>query len=157
MQNRSGFNALAYAAIPAALAIGALYWLAFGKGLHYFGRELSQEQRAASWVGAMVAPKEPVKIEALNAPDAVVRIDRLQFDGGDLWIYYSASGEATFIRYFWKQYAPDGTVVTAGDGYPSIQGEGQSPDDLRAGEKAELHLKIKTDPRTVRMTVWMGR
>lgn len=156
MNNGFGISTFFYFAIPAVLAIAALWWLAFGEGIHYFTRALSQEQRAAEWVGAKVKPRAPLKIEIDTAPDAQVKIDRANFDGGDLWIYYSSEGGAEFIKCNWKEYAPDGTIVASKERiYPTVDGEGQSPDSLGPGERAELHLKVLSDPRAVSIKIWM--
>lgn len=157
MNNGYGISTFFYFAIPAVLGLAALYWLAFGQGLHYFQRTLSQESRAAEWVGAKIKPRAPMKIEMVNQPDARVRIDHATFDGGDLWIYYYSELGASYIQFNWKEIAPDGTVVAAKEnGYPSVYGEGQSPNELAAGERAELHLKINSDPRAVSIRLWMS-
>lgn len=157
MNNGFGISTFFYFAIPAVLGLAALWWLAFGEGLHYFSRTLSQERRAAEWVGAKIKPRAPLKIDVYNAPDSPVKIERATFDGGDLWVYYSSEGGAQHIKANWKEYAPDGTVVASDlNIYPSIEGEGQSPNDLSAGERAELHLKISSDPRAVSIKVWMS-
>lgn len=156
VNNGFGISTFFYFAIPAVLGLAALYWLSFGEGLHYFNRSLSQENRAAEWVGAKIKPRAPMKIEIQNMPDSQVIIDHASFDGGDLWIYYYSEHGARYIQFNWKEIAPDGTIVAASDGYPSVYGEGKSPDDLAAGERAELHLKIDSDPRAVSIKLWMS-
>lgn len=157
--NVRGISTFFLFAIPAVLALAALWWLAFGQGLHYFRRALSQEKRHAEIVGAVVLPKEPLKITISDRRDAAVRIDRAEIDGGDLWIYYKNFGSSTSssIQFTWKLYAPDGTVVKSQWGYASIHGYDNAPDQLDPGERGELHLKIPPDARAVRIDLRMGR
>lgn len=153
----TGISTFFYFAIPAVLAVAAIWWLAFGQGLHYFLRAVSQEKRHAEIVGAAIPPQDPLQIRISDPRDAPVRVDRAEIDGGDLYIYYKNFGRsrAGSIRYTWKLIAPDGTVVKSQQGYPSIYGEGHSPDELDPGERAELHLKIDSDPRAVILDIRM--
>jgi hypothetical protein len=153
----AGVSQFFFFAIPLVLAVGATAWLTFFDGAHQLQRAWSQEKRHAEFVGAPRPIKAPLKIIAEPARDARVIVDHAEINGGDLWIYYknvSASRVAS-IRFNWKEASPDGTVVAFGEGYPSIYGESHSPDELDPGERAELHLKIKSDPRAATMTIWM--
>jgi len=147
----TGLSTFFYFAIPAVLAIAAIWWLAFGEGLHYFRRTLSQEKRHAEIVGAAILPKEPLKIHLTEGRGQVLRIERAEIDGDDLWIYYRNTGNSSvqLIRYRWKLIAPDGTVVKSEDNYVSIHSENKAPDALDAGERGEAHIKIESDPRAV--------
>jgi hypothetical protein len=55
------------------------------------------------------------------------------------------------MKFAWRLIAPDGTIVKAQSGYMDIYGGG--PDTLGAGEKAEAHIKVKGDPRAVKLTI----
>lgn len=152
-----GVSQFFYAAIPAVLALAAIWWLAFGQGLHYFRRALSQEKRHAEIVGAAILPKTPLKIRISDTRDAAVQIDRAEIDGGDLWIYYKNTGDFKkgSIRFTWKQISPDGTVVSSLSGFADVYGENRAADSLDPGERGELHLKIEPDPRAVILDIRM--
>lgn len=154
----SGFSALMFALIPWALAIAAAAWLVFFDGARILARTMSQEKRAATYVGAKVAPKEPMKIEIKAQPNDRIVIDKVDFDGGDLWVYYrnAGTGRETYIKFAWQQLAPDGTIIKSGDGYPDIYSENDAPSDLDGGQRAEMHLKITTDPRAATLAIRMG-
>lgn len=155
----SGVSQFFYFAIPAILALAAIWWLAFGEGLHYFRRALSQEKRHAEIVGAVILPKGPIKITLSDSRDAAVRVDRAEIDGGDLWIYYKNFGQqrATSIQFTWRLIAPDGTVIKADDGYIEISAENSAPGSLEPGERGEAQLKIKSDPRAITLDIRMRR
>lgn len=155
--NIRGVSTFFLFAIPAVLALGALWWLAFGEGLHYFRRELSQEKRHAEAVGAGVLPKNPIEIKIIENRVASVRVDRAEIDGGDLWVYYKNFGQSRkeYIRYQWRLIAPDGTIVQSQEGYPSIYSKTSSPDSLMPGQRAEMRLKITADPRAVILEIEM--
>lgn len=137
---------LGYSLIPAALAIGALYWLSFGQGLHYFQRELAQEKRRAEIVNATPLPTAPLEIRLDERRDASLVIERAEIDGSALWVYLKNIGQQKkrFIQIHWKLIAPDGTVVKAGANYASLRG---GPDELEPGERAEVKLNVDADPR----------
>jgi len=153
----SGVSQFFYFAIPAVLALAAIWWLSFGQGLHYFRRALSQEKRHAEIVGAAVLPKAAMKIKIVDARDAAVRIDRAEIDGGDLWVYYKNVGHsrASDIGLTWRLIAPDGTVVKAHSGYVMIYSENNAPDSLEPGERGEAHYDIPSDPRAVTLELAM--
>jgi hypothetical protein len=46
-QEIKGVSTFFYWSIPAVLALAAIWWLAFGEGLHMFNRQLAQEKRSA--------------------------------------------------------------------------------------------------------------
>jgi len=150
-----GFSTFMYFAIPLVLAIAAVWWLAFGQGLHYFRRGLSQEKRRNEVVGAKILPQEPIKIRLKNLRDDAVQIERADIDGGDLYLYYrnKSHSRSSSIRFEWRLKAPDGTVVAAKDGYMSIYAVNNAPDSLEAGELGEAHLTISPDPRAVVLEV----
>lgn len=144
----SGVSQFFLFAIPAVLALAALWWLAFGEGLHYFRRALSQEKRRAEVVGAVSLPREPIKIEIKNSRENPVVIDRAEVDGGELYVYVTNRGRATvkWMQLRWALKAPDGTIVASKDWLLESYG---GPAELASGERAELHIKIKADPRAV--------
>lgn len=155
----TGVSQFFFFAIPAVLALAGIWWLAFGEGVHYFRRALSQEKRHAEIVGAAVLPKAPIKITLSDRRDAAVKIDRAEIDGGDLWIYYRNLGQSrvTYIQFTWRLIAPDGTVIKADDGYIEISSNNSAPGSLEPGERGEARLKIESDPRAVTLDVRMSR
>ena len=151
MNNNSsnGISMFFYFAIPAVLAVAAIWWLAFGEGLHYFERELSQEKRHAEIVGASPLPKESLKLETHVSRECPLVIDRAEIDGSELYVYIHNAGSANieYAKLFANLLAPDGTVVASGGGYIAISFNG--PEIMRPGMKAELRGSIPTDPRGV--------
>lgn len=141
----SGFSQLAYFAIPAVLGLAAIYWLAFGQGLHYFRRELSQESRHNIVVGAKILPKSPIDIQFSGKRDGTIKITRAEIDGGDVWVWYQNVGQsrAIFIDISWSLLSPDGTVIKQYKNYASSYYGAQ---ELDAGEKGEFHFPITSDP-----------
>ena len=153
----NGLSQFFFFAIPAILGLAALYWLAFGQGLHYFRRALSQEKRHAEAVGAAVLPKEPLKITIGDSRNSQIRVDTVELDGGDLWLYYKNVSQSTInhIQFTWKQIAPDGTVVKSDHGYISASSSNNAPGSLDGGQRGEAHLKISADPRAVVFAIRM--
>jgi hypothetical protein len=147
----SGVSQFFFYAIPAVLALAALWWLAFAEGAHSFRRLLSQEKRHAEIVGAAKLPKAPMKITVKNSRDESLEIDRAEIDGKDLWIYYKnvGPGSVRAIQLEWRLIAPDGTVLKAEKGHVSIYSENDAPDALDAGERGEAKYKLPSDPRAV--------
>lgn len=155
-----GISQFFYFAIPAVLVLAAIWWLAFGEGLHYFKRALSQEKRHAEIVGVTKPLKEAVKIVISDTRDAAVRIDRAEIDGGDLWIYYKNFGDSRvdFIEFTYKLISPDGTVVKQESSYiAALAWRSKAPGSLDPGERGEAHLKIAADPRAETLNVRMGK
>jgi hypothetical protein len=154
-----GLSQFFYFAIPAVLGLAAIYWLAFGEGLHYFRRVLSQEKRHAEIVGARILPREPMKITIHHQLGESLTVDRAEIDGGDLWVYYKNTGASGVrgIQLTWRIVAPDGTVIKAGDRqYVSVYSKNDAPDELDAGERGEAHFKIPSDPRAVTLDLRMS-
>jgi hypothetical protein len=152
-----GVSTFFYFAIPAVLALAALWWLAFGQGLHFFVRQISQEQRAATAVGADPLPKESMKITISDPRDAAVRVEKVEIDGGDLWVYYKNFGatRASYIKLLWRLVGPDGTVLKSREGYVDIYSRNSAAGSLEPGERGEAQFKIPSDPRSVRLDVRM--
>jgi len=144
--NFKGLSTFFFFAIPAVLGLAAVYWLAFGKDLHYFRREMSQEDRHNEVVGAKILPKNAIDIQFFNKPDDVIAITRAEIDGGEVWVWYQNVGQfrATFIEFHWSLVSPDGTVIKQDDNYAAVyRGAGE----LDPGEKGEVHFPIISDPR----------
>lgn len=153
-----GLSAFFYFAIPAVLAIAALWWLAFAGELHMLSRTLSQEKRSAVAVGAADLPKEPIKLQIEQRRNSPLSIDRAEIDGRDLWVYYRnvSKSPITYIQLPVRQIAPDGTVVSAYGSYVSVYSENNAPDTLDGGQRGEAHYRINLDPRTVILEIRMS-
>jgi hypothetical protein len=149
----TGISTFFLFAIPAVLALAALWWLAFGQGVHYFRRELSQEARHNEIVGAKVLPKSPIQIHLSNHRDSPLIIDRAEIDGGDLWVYYKNTGQSNVsgLRLRWQLIAPDETILKASEGYIHIYSENDAPDELGPGQRGEAKYKLPSDPRAVKL------
>jgi hypothetical protein len=157
--NVRGVSTFFLFAIPAVLALAAVWWLAFGQGLHYFKRELSQEQRSAEAVGASALPAEPLKIVITDEKDAAVRVDRVEIDGKRVWLYYKNFGQSRvsdFIEVSWRLRAIDGTVIKSKSTYANLI-DYDAPGGLGAGERAEAKFDIVSDPRAVVFEIGMHR
>jgi hypothetical protein len=128
--------------------------LAFGRGVHSFSRELSQEARHNIVVGAKILPKDAIDIKFAGRPDDVIKITRAEIDGGDVWVWYQNVGQSSmkFIEYHWSLVSPDGTVIKQGGTYASI---GDGAQELDPGEKGEVHFSIVSDPRAKTLKLWM--
>lgn len=148
----TGFSTFMLFAIPAVLALAAIWWLAFGEGLHYFTRELDQEKRHAIAVGAEVLPKEPIQVKIHTERNASLTVTKAEIDGDKLWAYVSNQGQSTiqYGRLWWNLIAPDGTVVNGGAWYIISLG---GPQFIRPGQTAEINTTIKGDPRAVAIEV----
>jgi hypothetical protein len=144
--NLKGLSTFALFAIPAVLGLAALYWLAFGKGVHYFRRELSQEVRHNEVVGAKILPKEAIDIQFAGQRDDAIKITRAEIDGKDVWVWYQNVGQSRlqFIEFHWSLVSPDGTVIKQAWNYANVFDGAQ---DLDPGEKGEVHFPIASDPR----------
>ena len=152
----TGISQLAYFAIPAVLGLAAIYWLAFGQGVHYFRRQLSQEARHNEVVGAKILPKNAIDIQFAGRPDAAVKITRAEIDGGDVWLWYQnvGQGRAMFIKFTWSLLSPDGTVIKQDSVYARTYDGAQ---ELDPEEKGEVHFPIVSDPRAKTLKISVGK
>lgn len=152
----TGISTLALYAIPAVLGLAALYWLAFGRGVHSFHRELSQEARHNEVVGAKILPKTAIDIQFRGQRDDPIKITRAEIDGEDVWVWYQNVGQsrADYIGFHWSLLSPDGTVIKQDGTYAGVYDGAQ---ELDPGEKGEVHFPIISDPRAktlkLRMTL----
>ena len=135
--------------IPLILGLAAAVWFGFYLNVHYFRRELSQEERAAIYVGAKERPKSKINIETPN--HGIVKIDRVDLDGTAAMLYFhnSGTGVLTFLKASWTLISPDGTRMASGSDYiENING----PTTLGPGEKGEAIFQgyqgIRIDSRT---------
>ncbi len=144
----NGISKLALFAIPAMLALAACWWLAFGEGLHYFNREVSQEDRHAIVTnGTTAMPTAPLKISIKSPRNAALVIDRAEIDGGKSWVYAhnSSASRIEYGQIAWRLISESGITLKSGGGYLNIDWHG--PQTLEPGERVELSCDIEADPR----------
>jgi hypothetical protein len=128
------------------IGLGCGVWLGFFHDVHDLNRQLATEDRHAEVVGAKPLPVEPVKLQIDVERDFCLVIDSAEFDGDNIWIRYHMACAEDFAALYWKQVAPDGTIVENGYAW-IITGGG-----LARGEKGEFktdEYQFHLDPRTV--------
>lgn len=145
-----GFSELCLAVIPWILGLAAVVWFGLYVSVHEFNRTVTQEKRAADWVGEKTPPKAAVKLVIKNRERGCTKIESAHFDGDDLWVYAQRiCGGPGYAEIHWKAVAADGTVVSAG--YDNSTGL-ESADD---GERAEYKpYSYKPDPRTTAVILY---
>lgn len=133
-------------AIPAVLGIAALMWLSAYIGVMKYKHELSQQERAAIYVGVKDPPKEKLKINVERRDcTEIVGVD---VNGKDL-LLYAKNGchkRLDYLTWNWELTSPDGTTIDSG--YTNL-----CPHP-KPGLKAECRMKISDDERGVSLTVW---
>lgn len=150
-----GFNAgqrnigrLFLFAIPLALGLGASTWLGVWIGIHQWKHELSQQDRAAAYVGAMERPTSKIKVDIVQK--GCVTIDKVDLDGKTLLIYTTnhCHTEISYLDWHWALLSPAGVSIAAeetnGCTYP------YEPND-----KSECKMKVSDDDRGALLRVWL--
>ena len=140
--------------VPVAIcicAIAAVYWLFFAQDARQFGREVSQENRLASAVGAKPLPVEPLKIEIKENKRGCGVLESIELtDKGFISYIRNRCATRVNVELHWKQIAPDGTVVNSGWTYAAH--------DLSQNEREEWNNSFSyefiSDPRVVRDVFW---
>jgi hypothetical protein len=150
----SGMSQFFLFAIPAVLGLGAAMWLGVWIDAHHFRHELSQEDRAASYVGAGVRPTDKIKIVIRD--ESCVHVTRADLDGADLLIYTEnhCGRSIAFMEWHWQLLSPDGTVIK-GNWYNT----GNCAAPISNGDKAECHVDVTdysgtVDDRASTLRVW---
>lgn len=138
------------AAIPAVLGIAASIWLGVWIGAHDFRHQLSQEERAADYVGAQELPKGKIAITVLDK--SCVRIRKADIDGDSLIVYVKndCRRNLDYIEIHWQQIAPDSTIL--GGGYDNGI-DCEMPKAASAASECRFHLR-EVDDRTVAISLW---
>jgi hypothetical protein len=135
------------------LAVGCTVWLGFFSDKHDYSRKLTTEDRRAVAVGANPLPITPVQIIIKPRRKECVILDKVEFDGADLFVNYHMGCAETYSALRWKQRAPDGTIIDSGEQY-IIAGS-----MINRGEKGEWKTEylFHLDPRTVTVEVTASR
>lgn len=142
------FGRLALALIPWALGIGFAAWLGVWVALHQYRHELSQEDRAAVYVGAAERPKSKLAVDIIPQDCSV--ITRADINGEDLLLYAknNCHAKVRYMEWHWEALSPDRTVIHGG--YENWK----CPDVIMPGDVAECKLSINMDDRTAVIRVW---
>lgn len=139
-----GIGTFAFAAIPWVLAIGATAWLGLYMAFHEDKKilandrkELTQEERMATYVGAAERPQQKVKIEEGHSD--CVALSRAEFDGTELLMYAENrchGAPLDYLAWHWQLIAPDGTALS--QGYTNL-----CPIPTNHGQKAECKQTLR--------------
>jgi hypothetical protein len=139
-------------AIPLVLGLAAAVWLGVYIDAHEFNHELSQEDRAASYVGATERPKSKIAVEIQNQD--CTRITRADVDGEILLLYArnDCHEREDYFAWHWQEISPNGTIIH--------QGYTNSCPIPGPSEVAECSMNIgdfsgeSVDDRTDKIRVW---
>jgi hypothetical protein len=135
--------------IPWALGIGAITWLSVWVGVHEYRREINQENRAATYVGASERPSSKLVIEVKSKDCSV--ITRADANGDEL-IIYALNGchkSLDYLAWHWQGLSPDGTVIAQ-----HYTNAATCSVPVYPGDKAECKLTISTDDRIKTLRIW---
>jgi hypothetical protein len=137
-----------------AVGIGFGVWFGLLRDIHWFDREVSQEDRHAEIVGASPLPKERVRLVINRRHEGCAVADRAEVDGDKLWVYYHNGCQSTIsvgydnvVDVIYKGIAPDGTVVSSS----YEQANWGTP--LDPGQKIEFAHTFEDDPRIATMEI----
>lgn len=135
--------------IPWALGIGFMVWFGAWAGVAKYKHDISQERRAAVYVGAETKPEEKIKLDVVKHD--CTTISRADVNGSDLMIYArnDCKGRLSYLAWHWQTISPDGTVV--GQGYTN------GCPIPNPGNKAECKMKIDDDERTATVRIWTSK
>lgn len=145
-----GLWQLALSYIPLALACGASAWIGVWITLHNENRQLNQEDRMATYVGAAERPKEKVVIA--EGPSDCVALTRAEFDGEKILMYAEnrCSRPIDYLAWHWQALSPDGTAIA--QGYTNL-----CPIPLSRGQKSECKddVNVHSDDRVAKVIIWL--
>lgn len=135
-------------AVPLVLGAAAFVWLGVWIGLHQWKHELSQEDRAAMYVGALERPKSKIKAEIQQS--GCVTIDRVDIDGNQMMVYTAnhCHSRITYLEYHYTALSPKKYSISS-DWTNSCNMPTQP------GDRAECRLKISDDDRISSVRVWL--
>jgi hypothetical protein len=144
-----GIGSFFFAAIPWVIAVGASSWLGLYMTFHEDHKELKQEDRMATYVGAAERPKVKIGIET-RGHDCIV-LSRAEFDGSALLMYAEnrCPGDIRYLEWHADLVSPDNTIIE------SWYTNWQCAEPTERGEKAECRHKFDAvDDRTAKVVVW---
>lgn len=141
--------------IPLALGLGAAVWLGTYIEAHRFGRALSQEDRAATAVGAGRRPAAKLVIDITSAQTYCAGATRADADGEMLRVYATNDclKPLTGMSWHYDELSPDGTTLH------SRHLTDACPFPRFIGDKAECvfgdkYTGLSQDARVATVRVW---
>lgn len=153
-------------AIPLVLGLAAATWLGVWIDAHELEHTLTQEQRAAVYVGAESRPKSKVLVSilpsqpmydfAFTKDEPCAPIIKVDVDGSNLLMYAQNDCRVPITRltWHWQQVSPNGTVLTDSDwsscAIPTIPGDKSECEVPVNGDRYEPDV----DSRTATIRVW---
>lgn len=141
-----GIVGILFTLIVIGLGVAGVVWLGFVMTGHDFGNQVSQEHRAAEWVGEKTPPKAPIKIIVKNG-SGCIKIDHVRIEGDHLRILThrvcGVSGD--YAEVHWRVVA-NNTVIDSG--YTNWQ---VTASDV--GQFSEFIPDIQTDDRVTEIDV----
>ena len=149
---KSGIGKFFLALIPWALGLGASVWLGVWIGVYHFRKELSQENRAATYVGATERPKSKIAVQII--PGGCLLVSRVDVDGGDLLIYWknTCGFRLDYAELHYEAISPDGTILSQW-----YDNGSQCSFPTFSGDTAECRTTVRDDDRVAKLRVWAGR
>ncbi len=143
------FGRLALSLIPWGLGLGAAVWLGVWVAGHDFRHQLSQEDRAAVYTGAVEKPKGKVKLVVVHRD--CVEVTRADFDGAALLLYTRNNCHQflLYMEWHWEAVSPNGTVIAQGYMNTAYCAAASEPGDV-----SECRLNVYIDDRIETLRVW---
>ncbi len=150
-----GIGSFFYAAIPATIGLGAIFWLFFYSDWVHLGNDVKQmnhqdavSQRMDNRVGANPISKAPVKLTELNN-NKCFKITKSFLDGDSVTMYVHNDCHAAlrYQEWHWGAYGPDGTLIK--------RSYDDSVDELAPGDTIEHTMNLAKDERTVEIKIWV--
>lgn len=140
---------LALSLIPYALGLGAAVWLGVYINAHNFKHQLTQEDRAAAYVGATERPKSKILVEII--PQDCTQIFNTDIDGDTLMLYAQSNCDfkMEYMEWHWEAISPNNTIIASG-----YHNTAYCPALTTPGIKAECRMEVSTDDRIVKFRVW---
>lgn len=94
-----------WSAIFVLIGLGMMIWLGYFVAHHDWTRQLSQESRAAEWVGEKIPPRAPLKIIIKNS--GCLRITRARVDDDEFMVdIQRVCGKAgDYAEFHWRMIA----------------------------------------------------
>lgn len=138
------------ALIPWALGIGAMAWIATCVSIHEYRRQIKQENRRATYVGAEKRPEAKLRIEVVKR--GCLNITRVDAEEKVLTMYVRNDCHAPiprgYMEYHWQELAPDRTAIH--ENYTNLCPTPESPRQV-----SECVDKLSGDDRAATILVWV--
>ena len=158
MKEEDGLNSgwrkigwLALSLVVLALGAGVASWLGVFQQAHEIKHKLSQEERAAVYVGAQKRPTSKLRIEQVKRDCPTVT--RADIDGAKLLLYArnDCHQDLDYLEFHWQLLSPNQTIIK--EGYTNQCAVASAPGDVSEC----LIGNVSTDDRAVSVRVWAQR